>query len=317
MAALGVLRAWAATGEPPAADPGPGRLGRRGGRPLRPQPVRQLGLLRDAGPRRARRPARRRRAVDRRGARRERGRARAGAGGGGAARASSPPISSSTSSRARSWRRRGRGRPRSRAAPASSAIGSASGAGLARRHDADGSPPGRRAGGGRGRAAGRGDRPAPRRRRDDRRAVLRPGHPDRGRRRGRAAGRPAPPRRGRLAAMLDGCPWKPPRRSPPSGAASWRRSTVWRIEPIPFDSDLVAAARGACDEVAGSDRVMTSGALHDAAEVARVLPAAMIFCPSTRGHQPRGRRRTPPRTTWRRRSRPSGWRPTARSRTRR
>jgi beta-ureidopropionase / N-carbamoyl-L-amino-acid hydrolase len=33
----------------------------------------------------------------------------------------------------------------------------------------------------------------------------------------------------------------------------------------------------------GSDRDMTSGALHDAAEVARVLPAAMVFCPSTDG----------------------------------
>jgi N-carbamoyl-L-amino-acid hydrolase len=28
---------------------------------------------------------------------------------------------------------------------------------------------------------------------------------------------------------------------------------------------------------------MLSGALHDAAEVARVLPAAMVFCPSTAG----------------------------------
>ena len=58
---------------------------------------------------------------------------------------------------------------------------------------------------------------------------------------------------------------------------------VWRIEPIPFDPGLVAAAREACREAAGSDRVLTSGALHDAAEVARVLPAAMIFCPSTGG----------------------------------
>jgi N-carbamoyl-L-amino-acid hydrolase len=58
---------------------------------------------------------------------------------------------------------------------------------------------------------------------------------------------------------------------------------VWRIEPIPFDSRLVAEARRACTEVAGSDRVLTSGALHDAAEVARVRPAAMIFCPSASG----------------------------------
>jgi hydantoinase/carbamoylase family amidase len=58
---------------------------------------------------------------------------------------------------------------------------------------------------------------------------------------------------------------------------------VWRIEPIPFNSRLVAAAREACREAADSDRELTSGALHDAAEVARVLPAAMIFCPSAGG----------------------------------
>jgi hydantoinase/carbamoylase family amidase len=58
---------------------------------------------------------------------------------------------------------------------------------------------------------------------------------------------------------------------------------VWRIEPIPFDPDLVSLAREACTETAGSDRVLTSGALHDAAEVARIRPAAMVFCSSTAG----------------------------------
>jgi hydantoinase/carbamoylase family amidase len=58
---------------------------------------------------------------------------------------------------------------------------------------------------------------------------------------------------------------------------------VWAIEPIPFNPRLVAAAREACRAAAGSDRELTSGALHDAAEVARVLPAAMIFCPSAGG----------------------------------
>src|SRR4051812_12639438 len=58
---------------------------------------------------------------------------------------------------------------------------------------------------------------------------------------------------------------------------------VWSIEPIPFDANLVAMAREACGDVAGSDRVMASGALHDAAEVARVVPAAMVFCPSIAG----------------------------------
>jgi hydantoinase/carbamoylase family amidase len=58
---------------------------------------------------------------------------------------------------------------------------------------------------------------------------------------------------------------------------------VWRIDPIPFDPQLVQAARESCREVVGSDRVLTSGALHDAAEMARVLPAEMIFCASIGG----------------------------------
>jgi acetylornithine deacetylase/succinyl-diaminopimelate desuccinylase-like protein len=58
---------------------------------------------------------------------------------------------------------------------------------------------------------------------------------------------------------------------------------VWRIEPIAFDPALVEAARESCREVAGADRVLVSGALHDAAEIARVVPAAMLFCPSIAG----------------------------------
>jgi N-carbamoyl-L-amino-acid hydrolase len=58
---------------------------------------------------------------------------------------------------------------------------------------------------------------------------------------------------------------------------------IWSIEPIPFHASLVAAAQQACRDATGSDRVLASGALHDAAEVARVVPAAMVFCPSTAG----------------------------------
>jgi hydantoinase/carbamoylase family amidase len=58
---------------------------------------------------------------------------------------------------------------------------------------------------------------------------------------------------------------------------------VWRIDPTSFDSDLVALARRACDEVAGRDFALPSGALHDAAEIARVVPAAMVFSPSIEG----------------------------------
>jgi N-carbamoyl-L-amino-acid hydrolase len=60
-------------------------------------------------------------------------------------------------------------------------------------------------------------------------------------------------------------------------------SPLWRIEPIPFDPGLVAIVREACREVAGEPAELPSGALHDAAEVARVMPAAMLFAPSTTG----------------------------------
>ncbi len=63
---------------------------------------------------------------------------------------------------------------------------------------------------------------------------------------------------------------------------------IWAIDPIEFDSGLVELARAACATVAGSDRVLRSGALHDAAEVARKLPAAMLFVRSIGGvsHSP-------------------------------
>ena len=85
-----------------------------------------------------------------------------------------------------------------------------------------------------------------------------------------------------LARMLEAA------REAVAGAASARgcevsSELVWRIEPIPFDPGLVEAARESCREVTGSDRVLASGALHDAAEMARVLPAAMIFCASIDG----------------------------------
>jgi N-carbamoyl-L-amino-acid hydrolase len=58
---------------------------------------------------------------------------------------------------------------------------------------------------------------------------------------------------------------------------------VMRIEPVAFDPGLVAAARTACAAAAGEPASLASGALHDAVEVARVLPAAMVFAPSSAG----------------------------------
>jgi N-carbamoyl-L-amino-acid hydrolase len=62
-----------------------------------------------------------------------------------------------------------------------------------------------------------------------------------------------------------------------------REEPVWRIAPSGFDPDLVASARAACEAATGTPAELESGALHDAAEVARVLPAAMMFCPSKEG----------------------------------
>jgi N-carbamoyl-L-amino-acid hydrolase len=68
------------------------------------------------------------------------------------------------------------------------------------------------------------------------------------------------------------------------------REPVFAIAPTEFDPGLVAAARESCREVAGTDRVLTSGALHDAANAARIVPAAMIFVASRAGlsHAPGG-----------------------------
>ena len=58
---------------------------------------------------------------------------------------------------------------------------------------------------------------------------------------------------------------------------------VWRIEPIAFDAELVELAAGAVAATTSTETRIASGALHDAAELARVLPAAMVFCPSLGG----------------------------------
>jgi hydantoinase/carbamoylase family amidase len=75
---------------------------------------------------------------------------------------------------------------------------------------------------------------------------------------------------GQLAAMLEET-----RAAAASGGGAVSEARVWSIEPIPFDERLVAAS--------GLERVMASGALHDAAEMARHVPTAMIFSSSTGG----------------------------------
>ncbi|HWT25755.1 MAG TPA: Zn-dependent hydrolase [Solirubrobacteraceae bacterium] len=58
---------------------------------------------------------------------------------------------------------------------------------------------------------------------------------------------------------------------------------VWEIEPIPFDAELIDLADAVVQEVAGTSRRLPSGPLHDAAEMARVLPTAMLFVKSLGG----------------------------------
>ncbi len=58
---------------------------------------------------------------------------------------------------------------------------------------------------------------------------------------------------------------------------------VWRIEPISFDPGLVELAREACQRVIGTGHELPSGALHDAASMAPLVPTTMVFSPSIGG----------------------------------
>jgi hydantoinase/carbamoylase family amidase len=62
----------------------------------------------------------------------------------------------------------------------------------------------------------------------------------------------------------------------------WRR--MWAIEPVPFDDALIALAEEAAQAVTGHSARLFSGALHDAAAVARLgVPTAMLFVQSADG----------------------------------
>ena len=56
---------------------------------------------------------------------------------------------------------------------------------------------------------------------------------------------------------------------------------VWSIPPIPFDDRLIELAREAVKAAGGKDTAIPSGPLHDAAEMARLLPTVMIFSSSS------------------------------------
>jgi hydantoinase/carbamoylase family amidase len=69
---------------------------------------------------------------------------------------------------------------------------------------------------------------------------------------------------------------------------SVRAERIWSIEPVLFNSELVDAAAEACASAGGRGEPLPSGALHDAAELARVVPSAMVFSSSAGGvsHSP-------------------------------
>lgn len=69
-------------------------------------------------------------------------------------------------------------------------------------------------------------------------------------------------------------------------AVEWEH--LWRIEPRPFHPRLISFAADACRQVAGTDFALPSGALHDAAEMARLVPTVMMFTSSIGGvsHNP-------------------------------
>ena len=56
---------------------------------------------------------------------------------------------------------------------------------------------------------------------------------------------------------------------------------LWSIPPIPFDDRLIAMAKQAVVDAGGKDTALPSGPLHDAAEMARLIPTVMIFSSSS------------------------------------
>jgi N-carbamoyl-L-amino-acid hydrolase len=62
---------------------------------------------------------------------------------------------------------------------------------------------------------------------------------------------------------------------------SWEQ--VWEIEPIRFDDELIDLADESIQAVAGTTHRLPSGPLHDAAEMARVMPTVMVFVKSLGG----------------------------------
>ncbi len=87
---------------------------------------------------------------------------------------------------------------------------------------------------------------------------------------------------GALASMLDAAEEATARIATEEAVSvEWKR--LWRIEPIPFDDDLISLGEEAVTEVSGQSHRLPSGPLHDAAEMARLMPTVMLFVKSLGG----------------------------------
>jgi allantoate deiminase len=85
-----------------------------------------------------------------------------------------------------------------------------------------------------------------------------------------------------LADMLDAAKQASERIAEEEGCTvEWER--IWQIEPLPFDPELIDLADAVIADVAGTSTRLPSGPLHDAAEMARVMPTVMLFVKSLRG----------------------------------
>ena len=87
---------------------------------------------------------------------------------------------------------------------------------------------------------------------------------------------------GELAAMLAAARREAARIAEEEGCGvAWE--PVFAIDPIPFDRELVAVAEEVVSGLAGTCHSLPSGPLHDASEMARVMPAVMLFVRSLGG----------------------------------
>jgi hydantoinase/carbamoylase family amidase len=62
-----------------------------------------------------------------------------------------------------------------------------------------------------------------------------------------------------------------------------RSEPLFSVPPTTFDRDLVRRATEICRSITGSELELVSGPGHDAVEMSRVVPAAMLFAPSKGG----------------------------------